>query len=360
MDNLVFSNIFYRKTRTVTSIIGVAIGVVLVLLTVGISNGFLSEQGRRNSAVTAEIWFRPPGGFSLNLTSTLTMQSSIAGELLTIPGVSEAVPVGIFLRGSGGMVNGIEYEPFTRVTGVQIVEGRPCNEGNEVIIDRVLQQNRKVKVGDEIEVLERPFKIVGIYEPESLGRIKVPLKTMQQVLNTPDLCSVILVKVEDPSKQEEVAAQIKERFPKNSLDLTRDLPILYARGTPALHAFLRVVLGLAIIVSSLVILLTMYTTVIERTRQIGILKSLGASSMWIAGEIEKEALLISFLGVMSGFVLAVAGKFLIGLFATMNIEFQAEWFFYVLVMGMLSGAMGALYPALRAARQDPVKALSYE
>ena len=101
-------------------------------------------------------------------------------------------------------------------------------------------------------------------------------------------------------RQEEVAARIKERFPDHSVTLTRDLPILIGRGVPALQTFLNVVISLSIIVSSLVILLTMYTTVAERTRQIGVLKSLGASKALIAGDIEKEALLISALGVLSG------------------------------------------------------------
>lgn len=358
MDNLVLSNIFFRKTRTILSIAGVALGVVLVVLTVGLVHGFLNEQGRRNSAVTAEIWFRPPGGFSLNLSSTLLMPVSLADEIRSIEGVRYAVPIGNIVQNR--VIDGIDYEQFTRVSGVEVIEGRPVISGDEVMIDIHSKQNRNLKIGDEIELLDRPFRVVGVYAPESLGRVKIPLETMQQYLNRPGLCSLILIKVDDPSKQEEVAARIKERFPKNGLDLTRDIPILYARGTPALQTFLDVVVILAIVVSSMVILLAMYTTVVERTRQIGVLKSLGASRFWIAGEIEKEALLISLLGVLSGFVLSVAGKHIIQRLTSINVELEAVWLFYALVLGVVSGALGALYPALRAANQDPVKALSYE
>ncbi len=142
--------------------------------------------------------------------------------------------------------------------------------------------------------------------------------------------------------------------------LTRDLPILISQGTPALNTFLDVVVLLAIIVSSLVILLTMYTTVTERTRQIGVLKSLGASKFWIAGEIEKEALLISSLGVVAGFALSVIGKFIITRLTTMSVTLEPMWLLYALALGMLAGVLGALYPALRAANQDPVEALAYE
>jgi putative ABC transport system permease protein len=171
---------------------------------------------------------------------------------------------------------------------------------------------------------------------------------------------MMLVKLADPTRQEEVAAQIKQRYKDNSVVLTRDLPILIARGTPALQTFLNVVIALSIIVSSLVILLTMYTTVTERTRQIGVLKSLGASKFWIASEIEKEAVLISALGVVVGSVLAVAGKYLITRLTPISVELEAAWLLYALALGLLAGALGALYPALRAANQDAVTALAYE
>jgi putative ABC transport system permease protein len=359
MDNLVLSNVLYRKTRTITTMAGVALGVVLVVLTVGITHGFLNEQGRRNSAITAEIMVGAAGTtFGLSLNPTLSLPLSRVQEIRAIEGVQDAVPVGQNLQGR--MVDGIDYESFTRVSGMRVVEGRPFSAPDEAIIDRRQAANRKLKVGDEYEIFNRPFRVVGIYEPESLGRIKVPLRTMQESLNRPDLCSMILIKVADPAKQDEVAARIKQRYPDHGVMLTRDLPILISRGTPALQTFLKVVVALSIIVSSLVILLTMYTTVTERTRQIGVLKSLGASKLWIAGEIEKEALLISSLGVLSGFGLSVVGKFIITRLTSMNVELEAVWLFYALVLGMLAGLLGALYPALRAANQDPVKALAYE
>jgi putative ABC transport system permease protein len=359
MDNLVISSILYRKTRTFTTIAGVALGVVLVVLTVGIAHGFLNEQGRRNSAITAEIIFSGPGttfGFTLN--PTLSVKMSELDTIRAIEGVKEVVPIGQNLRGR--MVDGIDFDSYQRVSGLRIVEGRPLGAGDEAIIDRIQQRTRKLSVGDSIDVLDRPFKIVGIYEPESLGRIKVPLPTLQRYVSAPDHCSSALIKLDNPDSQIQIASRIRDLFPDHSLLLTRDLPVLYAQGTPALQTFLRVVVVLAAIISSLVILLTMYTTVTERTRQIGILKSLGASRGWIAGEIEKEALLISSVGVLAGFALSVAGKFLITRLTTMNVDLEPVWLLYALGIGMAAGVLGALYPAMRAANQEPVKALAYE
>jgi putative ABC transport system permease protein len=182
MDNLVLSNILYRKMRTITTMAGVALGVVLVVLTVGIAHGFLHDQGRRNSAVTAEIMLGPPGStFGLSLNPTLSLPLDLVDKIRTIDGVRDVVPVGQYL--SGHVIDGIDYESFTRVSDMRVVEGRPIAAGDETIIDRIQQKQRKLKVGDTLAIFDRPFTVVGIYEPESLARIKVPLATMQEFLN---------------------------------------------------------------------------------------------------------------------------------------------------------------------------------
>ena len=359
MDNLVLANLFHRKTRTAISAAGVAIGVVLVVLTVGLTHGFLNEQGQRNSAVTAEIMVRQAGTFGIGLEKGLTVPVSIIEKIRSIEGVEAAVPIGqnLHLR---RLIDGVDYVSFEKVSGVRVIEGKPISSGDEVMIDSVLQQNKKLKVGGQIDVFDRPFRIVGVYEPESLGRLKVPLSTLQDQLHGAGLCSMILVKVKDPSQQEEVAANIKSLLPDYGILLTRDLPNLYSRGTPALQTFLQVVLALSIVISSLVILLAMYTTVTERTRQIGILKSLGASSFWIASEVEKEAMMISIIGIIAGFGLSVAGKYFIQKLTSLHVELEAIWLLYAMGISIVSAVLGALYPALRAANQDPVKALAYE
>jgi putative ABC transport system permease protein len=361
MDNLALSNVLHRKTRTIVSAAGVALGVILVVLTVGLVHGFLLEQGRRNSALTAEIMFHPQGtNFVIDLSPTLSLHTSLTGELSRIEGVEYAVPVGRYAKGLGGIVDGIDYDSFTKVSDMHTVQGRSPTSGDEAIVDTYYQQSHKLKIGDTIPVFERPFKVVGVYQPESMGRIKVPLSTLQAFTNRPGLCSMILVKVSNPARQEEIAAEIKQRFPENPLFFTRDLPVQYSTGVPALQTFLHVVTGLSIVISSLVILLAMYTTVIERTRQIGVLKSLGASRSWIAGEIEKEALVITLIGLVSGLAISIVGKYLIEYLTPLRIELEAIWFLYALGMGAMSGTLGALYPAMRAANQDPIKALSYE
>src|SRR5262249_5488988 len=123
----------------------------------------------------------------------------------------------------------------------------------------------------------------------------------------------------------------------------------------------RVLVGVAVFISTLVILLAMYTAISERTREIGVLKSLGASRSFIIWAIEKEALTISGLGLAIGYTIAVLVRILLIRFTTLrSIDFEINWMLITAAVGIIAGLLGALYPALRAARLDPVEALSYE
>jgi putative ABC transport system permease protein len=142
--------------------------------------------------------------------------------------------------------------------------------------------------------------------------------------------------------------------------LTRDIGLNFGRQFPGIRGFVRAILALSMVVSSLVILLAMYTTITERTREIGILKSLGASKAYIIGVIEKEAIAISLIGVVAGTVVAVIAAFGIERATTLTLEFHWTWILAAALIGLGAGAIGALYPAVRAANQDAVKALTYE
>jgi putative ABC transport system permease protein len=368
MNNLVVSNLTHHPGRTAASVIGVAVGIVLVVLTVGLVRGSLRDSGQRAANIGAEIMLTPQGQ-GLSITAPpLTLNVSMLDEVRNVPGVATVAPVGqnLEMKGESGLgirqVDGIDYASYTAVSSVRVVRGEPLPASGDVaIVDEVYAGGRETKLGDKLSAMDRQFTIVGIYAPEAGARIKIPLSTMQQALSAEGKCSMLLVKVQNPEEQEAVAQRIDAQFPGQfRVIFTQDLPEMFASGFSAFNVFLNLVAGLAAVISLLVILLTMYTTVTERTRQIGILKSLGLSKPKIAWVFETEALLISALGVLGGLAVALLARWALVRYAGLKIDLEPRYIAYASLAGLASGLLGALYPALRAASQDPVKALSYE
>jgi putative ABC transport system permease protein len=367
MDNLVLSNMTHRPARTFVSILGVAVGVLLVAFTVGLAHGVLRERGRRESEVGAEIMLRAAGTTGFGSAQRFQMPVSRADDLQRLPGVRIAVPVAQTTDKSDAgwgvrVIDGIDFESYSRLSGLRVVEGRAPRTGDEAMVDNIWKEQRKVKVGDAVKIFERDFRIVGIYEPPGGARIKIPLLTMQDNAGVEDhaYCTAILVSVNNPAEQDAVAERIHAAFPDEQIIFTRDLPELYTSSVPALNVFIDVVVGVSAVISMLVILLAMYTTVTERTRQIGVLKSLGMSNVGVAWVIEQEALVVSVLGVVCGLLLTLAARFVVMRTTSLTVDIEPYWLIVSLLIGLLGGTLGALFPALRAARQDPVEALSYE
>ena len=364
-DSLVLSNIAHRPARTAVSIAGIALGVLLVVFTVGLAHGVLRERGRREAKIGAEILLRPAGTLGLSGAQSFTIPVAHADELKGVEGVRTAVPIGQSLdRSDSGfgsrLIDGIPFGEYAALSGLTIREGRGLEKGDEVIIPPQWKADNQVEVGSTITLYERPFRIVGVYEPAGGGSLKIPLTTMQDQVGSENRCNAILIACDDPALQDQVAARIKEKFPDDQIIFTRDLPEIYLSSVPALNIFLKVVIGVAATISTLVILLAMYTTVTERTRQIGILKSLGMSKASIAWVIEQEAILVSVLGVFFGVILTMLLRVTVMRSTSLIVDIEPKWIAISLVVGLIGGSIGALYPALRAARQDAVDALSYE
>ncbi|HEX7314238.1 MAG TPA: ABC transporter permease [Pyrinomonadaceae bacterium] len=366
MDNLVLSNMTHRPARTFVSVLGVAVGVLLVAFTVGLAHGVLRERGRRESEVGAEILMRARGSLGFG-AQRFAYPVSRAEEIARLPGVRAACPAGQTTDTSDtgfGMrvIDGIDFDCYSRMSGLRVVEGRPFAGGEELIVDPVWKEQRKAKVGDTVKLFGRDYKLVGVYEPPGGARIKIPLSTMQANAGVENgaFATSVLVSVNNPAEQDAVAERIHNAFPQDQIIFTRDLPELYASSVPALDVFINVIVGVAAVISMLVILLAMYTTVTERTRQIGVMKSLGMSNAGVAWVIEQEALAVSVLGVLLGVVLTLAARFVVMRTTTLTVDIEPKWLVVSLAIGLLGGTLGALYPALRAARQDPVDALSYE
>ncbi|HZH33775.1 MAG TPA: ABC transporter permease, partial [Pyrinomonadaceae bacterium] len=246
MDNLVFSNMLHRPARTAVSVLGIAVGVLLIVFTVGLANGTLRENASREGNVGAEIMVRASGTMGISGTDPFRLPVGHAQEIARIEGVRTAIAIGQNLVGAkdtnfgSRLVDGVNWDEYSQIAGLKLLEGRPPVSGDEAAIDTSWQQSKKIKVGQTIPVYEREFKVVGVYEPAAGARIKIPLATMQQQLGGEDKCTMILVKINDPSQVETVMGRIADKFPGEQIFQTKDLEEIYQNAIPALDVFLDV------------------------------------------------------------------------------------------------------------------------
>lgn len=367
MNSLVFSNMLHRPARTFVSVIGIGIGILLIVFTVGLANGTMRERAQRESNVGAEIMFRASGSMGMSGSDALRLPVEMVQEIQRVDGVAAAVPIAqnsVAAKDatfSSRLIDGVPFDEYAAISGLEIVRGRKFVDGrDEMISDSAWIAQRKMKIGDKFGIYDRDFEIVGTYEPSAGARIKIPLSTMQAQLGAEGKASAFLVKVKEGFTPDAVAENLHNKFPDNQIILTRELEELYMQGIPALSVFLNVVIGFAGGISALIILLTMYTTVTERTRQIGVLKSLGMSKVKIALTIVQEALIISFGGIVFGVTATYFLKLALAKWTTLNVQIDPQIVGSILIIGLVSSVMGALYPGIRAARLEAVDALNYD
>lgn len=364
MLELVFANLKTRPFRTLISVIGVALGVVLVVLFTGLARGMTNDMAKRANNWKAEIVFMRQGAMGLT-SSNLNTSTAYTDKLLQIEDVESVTPVGKYIaanaKGRFGLkqIDGIDWEPFAVMNDMKIERGRAMVANDEVMLDETQMRDDKLNLGDSINLFgEKSFKVVGVYSPPSGSRTKISLASMQDILTQNKKCTYILVKLKTGADAVSVAKTINETLPGNEVKLTSDLIINASDRLPGLKPFLRVLVGLGAFVSTIFVLLSMYTTITERKKEIGILKSLGASKSFIVTVIESEALMIGVLGVIAGFFVSYTSSFVIQRLFDLQFEFTWDWIFIAIAIAILGSLVGALYPAWRASDIDPVLVLT--
>src|SRR5882724_11382798 len=130
---------------------------------------------------------------------------------------------------------------------------------------------------------------------------------------------------------------------------------------PGFNAFIGVVIGVSVVIGFIVIFQAMYTAVMERTREIGILKSIGASKFYIVNVILRETVLLAIGGIVVGVLVSLAAR--AGLkyrLPTLTVVVTGGWILWATIIAIIGAILGALYPAYKAAQKDPIDALAYE
>lgn len=360
------SNITKRPTRTVVSILSVSMGVLMILVFVSLSEGMIKDYAYRTRNIKADILFQPPGSSLLMALNNATMHMRIKDKLLEVKGIQHVTPMlHQFSRQHFSLIFGIDPPSFNKVSGdgIIVMEGRLFSSPYECMVDDTFRASKHIKVGDQLLILNHQFKIVGIFKAGIAARILVSLETLQQLNDSLDKVSIFYIKCDRPESIKPVYEHLSNVEPFKGYNITyaSDIEKAMAASLPGLKEFTMVIIVLAVIISFLVILLTMYTSITERTREIGILKSLGASKLFIITIILKESLLLTAFGILGGFFFSFLTIKILGkIYPSLPFLVQPAWVGYVALIALASGVAGSFYPAYRAARQDPVQALMYE
>ncbi len=360
---MVVNNLTRRPVRTALSVLAVLVEVVLIISVVGLVHGLLNEAAERQRGANADIVVQPSGGSALMTFSSSPMPVAIADRLKQVAGVAAITPVFAQMFGGLTVANGIDLQSFNAVTGgFNVLEGRVIDGGFEVMVDDIYARDNRLRVGQNLELWANQFKLVGIVEHGKLARLFVPIGTMQELLGAQRKCSMFYVKLPDPKETDRVLAQFKQLLPGYNIRSMSEFTSLLTSGNiPGVKPFERVMIGIAVVIGFLVIFLAMYTTVLERTREIGILKSLGASKLYIVNMIVRETLLVALAGIVLGIATSVLLRWVVlRNFPTLSVLITPEWLLRASLIAVGGALLGAFYPALRAARQDPIEALAYE
>ena len=366
MNKLIFANLLHRPLRSIISVLAVAIEVIMILSIVGIFMGMLNDQKDRTNGIGADLMMRPSHASIMNGISGAPIPIKDIEVIRKLPHVAVASPViTVFNTTSNdfGLIYGIDYPSFNALRPFVFLSGTPFQGPNDVLVDDVFA-GRDHHVGDTITVMDHPFRICGIVEHGKGGRKLIPIDTMGDLMGASGRASLFYIKSDDSANEQAIIQQIHatrglEDFPVQTME--EWLSEMTPEKIPAFNISLNIVTGIAVIIGFLVIFQSMYTAVLERTREIGILKSMGASKAVIVSVVLRECGVLALAGVVVGVVSTFGVRTLLfHLFPTQHFEITALWLLQGAAIAFVGSIGGALYPAWMAARKDPIDALAYE
>jgi putative ABC transport system permease protein len=365
IQRMIVQNVLHRPVRAVITVLAVAVEVTLVIIVVGLTTGLLTDTAKRVEGVGADIMVQPPSASIFMAFSGATMPIAIGDRLAELPHVRAVAPVQVQFNSVNGLdlVYGIDPKTFNAVTsGFVFHSGHDLQKPDDILIDDWYERGKHVTTGQTLHILEHDFKVVGVVEHGKGARVFALMSTLEELSGAHDKASVFFLKCDQEENTSTVVDEVGQLLPRYTVRPTKDfISLMTSSNLPGLGVFVNSMIGLAVAIGFLVIFLSMYTTVTERTREVGTLKALGASKSYIARVILSETTLLCLIGIAGGIGMAygVKGLFLHA-FPTLTILITPAWLVKAAGIAMIGGIIGASYPAWAAARKDPVEALAYE
>jgi putative ABC transport system permease protein len=362
MTHLLWSNLRARPLRTALSVVAVALQVCFVLLIVGMTLGVVSDWGKRVEGVGADILVQPPNASIFFQFTNAVLQQSLADTISSVPGVDQVAPVLVIANARNlEIVYGIDFQSFNALSqGFVFRAGRAFEGPDDVILDDIQAEKRHLRVGDHLAIFSRDFTVCGIVAHGKGARSFIPLATAQEIAGAEK--RVTLFYVRSTGDTERTRQAIVQALPGHLVRSMQDyLTLMNSSNLPGMKPFLDVMVIIGVSISFLVVLLTMHTMVLERTREIGILKALGTSRTEVARLFLGETAMMAGLGVGVGLAAAFLARWFLRTYSPgLIILFTGEWLVRSMGLAFLGALLGAAYPAIQASGCDPVDALAYE
>ncbi|PYY02488.1 MAG: ABC transporter permease [Acidobacteria bacterium] len=369
MNKMIVSNLVHRPIRSLISIFAIAIEVTLMLVIVGLMFGMLNDNKERQAGIGADAFVRPPGSSAIMSASGAPASVKIADILSKLPHVTAVAPV-LLQAVTGGSIEtiyGINLATWNKLgSPFRYLSGGPFQGQDDIIVDDYFANSAHLKVGGKTTVLAHDFRVSGIVEHGKGGRKFLPLATLQELTGAQGKASIFYVRLDDPKKNYGEFKEDVAKVPgmsKYVVTSTEEwLSLVTPERLPGFSITVRVVIGIAVCIGFIVIFQSMYTAVMERTREIGILKSLGASKAYIVNVIVRETVILAIAGILLGIFISYATQSaLLARFPTIRVQVGAEsWVWKSSIIAIVGAMIGALYPAFKAAQKDPIDALAYE
>jgi putative ABC transport system permease protein len=351
--------------RSLLSVLLIGVPVTLILTLVGLSHGMIEDTQQRTRSIGADIIVRPPGSSLLQLNGAI--REGFIDFFRKQPHVKVALGVvnqpiqSVFLGATG-----IDLNEFRQMNGgFTFVAGTPFQRQDDILVDEYYAAEKKLSVGDHIEVLGHSWRVSGIIASGKLARIVLPLKVLQNLTSKNGLVSQIYIQVDNPENTKAVIQHL-ESIPEltgySIFSMEEYLSAFTIDAMPGLRPFISVIIAIGVVIGFAVVCLSMYMAVLQRTREIGILKALGASNGFILRSIVAEAMLMGLGGTILGILMSYGAYWLIRILVPASIQMVIvkDWWPIALLVTLIGTGLGALYPGLNAARHDPIEALAYE
>jgi ABC-type antimicrobial peptide transport system permease subunit len=366
VGGMAVQSLWSRTTRTMLTLGGIALTIGAILSMEGLVKG-MTDSVTNMFSTDSEIMIRQN---NIADTSYSAIDEKVGAKLAAmedVENVSGLIFSAVAMPEAGGFFILQGYRPSDyAITRFNIVEGHAIETNRQVMIGRMIADSLKKGVGETIDLGGSRFKIVGIYESnvswEELGGV-ISLRDAQTITGKPRKVTMYGVKL---AKNVDAAAFVK-KINASDPDIHASLAGEFVDQMADMQNTYAMMDGLnfmAILIGGLGVMNTMLMAVLERTREIGVMRALGWRRRNILGLIMRESLLLGFAGGILGVLMAAA--LAIGLRMVPNggevyaPVFSAGLIIQSIVAAMALGLVGGLYPAFKATRQEPIEALRYE